>query len=61
MVNEENRIICHCYSVTEKIIRDAILKYSIISVEEVSEACDAGAGCGCCHLLIEDLIHKYNE
>jgi bacterioferritin-associated ferredoxin len=60
MEENKDRIICCCYGVKESTIRDAILKYSIKEIEEVMEACDAGTGCGCCHLLIEDLIQEYN-
>ena len=59
--NEKDKLICLCYGITECEIRNAILKYSIIEIEEIMQVTGAGAGCGCCHLLLEDLVFRYSD
>ena len=52
----EQALICTCFSVTEERIEQLIKDYSLNSVEEVGDACNAGTGCGSCMMLIEELL-----
>ena len=61
MSSDDSRLICLCYGIRENEIREAIIKYSIKEIEEVTLACDAGGGCGACHLLIQDLIDEISS
>ncbi len=47
--------VCHCMAVTDRTV-DAVVASGARSVEEVTERCHAGGGCGGCHALLEALI-----
>ena len=49
-------IVCKCYRVTEAEIRSVLAGNAITEVEQVTEHCKAGGGCGGCHEAIEVLI-----
>jgi NifU homolog involved in Fe-S cluster formation len=55
----DEALICTCFAVSEKTIEQAIQTASLHTVEQVTRACNAGAGCGSCHPLIEDIIEDY--
>ena len=52
----EEALICTCFGVTEETIVDVIAANHLTRVDEVSNVCRAGAGCGSCRMLIEELI-----
>lgn len=54
--NGEEALICTCFGVSEKRIEEAIKNRHLQSVEEVSASCNAGAGCGSCQPLIEEIL-----
>ncbi len=47
--------VCHCMAVTDRTI-DAAISSGARSVDEVTERCHAGGGCGSCHSLLQALI-----
>lgn len=55
----DEALICTCFAVSEKAIERAIQTASLHTVNEVTRACNAGAGCGSCHPLIEDILEDY--
>jgi len=51
-------LICTCFGVSEDTIVDVIASNNVYEVEEVSEICRAGSGCGSCRMLIRELIES---
>ena len=51
--------ICVCFSVSEKTIQEAITHGALHTVAEVTANCNAGAGCGSCRSLIQDMLDEY--
>ncbi|MCK5175359.1 MAG: Fe-S cluster assembly protein NifU, partial [Planctomycetes bacterium] len=49
-------IVCTCFGVTDEEIKKVIREHDLITVEEVTNYCKAGGGCGGCHGQIEDII-----
>lgn len=49
-------LICTCFGVSEETITDLIAGNHASSVEQVSEICRAGSGCGSCRMLIQEMI-----
>lgn len=54
----EKALICTCFGVSEETIERAISEYSLETVEEVIEICNAGGGCGSCQPLIQDILEN---
>jgi len=54
--NLEDHIICTCFGVSENEIRRVITENSLTSVDEVTNYCKAGGGCGMCRNEIQKLI-----
>jgi len=52
----EEALICTCFGVSESEIERQIAERSLRSIEEVTNACDAGAGCRSCYPLIQEII-----
>lgn len=52
----EKALICTCFGVTEERIEMLIDERSLSSVDEVTQVCNAGAGCGSCLMLIQEII-----
>jgi len=52
----EKTLICSCFGVSEEIIENLIRANSLETVEEVTEICNAGGGCGSCQSLIQEII-----
>ncbi len=51
-------IVCHCFGVTERTIRDAVSKHNATSVEEISSRTRAGTGCGSCTHRIREILEE---
>jgi len=60
MVGEE-RIVCKCFSVTDKKIIRAIRENNLRTVEDVTNFTKAGGGCGKCIPEIEKLLNEFWE
>jgi len=54
----EGNIICTCFGVTDKEIERVIRENNLTTVEEVTNYCKAGGGCGGCQGEIEKMIEK---
>jgi NifU-like protein len=54
--NGEKALICTCFGVSEETIEDLIKTKALESVEQVTDACKAGGGCGSCQPLIQEII-----
>ena len=52
----EKALICTCFGVSEETIEHLIKEKSLETVEEVTNGCNAGGGCGSCQLLIQEII-----
>ena len=54
--NLEDHIICTCFGVSENEIRRVITENSLTTIDEVTNYCKAGGGCGMCRDEIQKLI-----
>lgn len=54
----EGRVVCNCFGVTENEIERVIRENNLTTVEEVTNYCKAGGGCGGCQGDIEKIIEK---
>ncbi len=52
------RVVCNCFGVTENEIERVIQENNLTTVEEVTNYCKAGGGCGGCAGEIEKIIEK---
>ncbi|MGI9036915.1 MAG: iron-sulfur cluster assembly scaffold protein, partial [Pyrinomonadaceae bacterium] len=57
----EKALICTCFGVSEEKIEKLIADNSLHTVEEVTDLCDAGGGCGACQPLIQEIIDAARE
>ncbi len=56
---EGSQIICHCFSVSEKDIIDAIKKNGAKTFDDISKITSAGLACGRCRENIQNILNKY--
>ena len=56
----EKPLICTCFGITEETVEKCIELNSLETVEQVSEICRAGQGCGSCKMLIQEIIDSRN-
>jgi len=54
----EGKVVCNCFGVTENEIEKVIKENNLTTVEEVTNYCKAGGGCGGCQGEIEKIIEK---
>jgi NifU-like protein len=52
----DEALICTCFFVSERTIEREIEAHALTTVAEVTKACNAGAGCGSCHHLIQEIL-----
>ncbi len=52
----EKALICTCFGVSEETIENLVIAGQIETVEEITEICNAGGGCGSCRFLIQEII-----
>jgi NifU-like protein len=52
----DEALICTCFFVSESTIEREIQTRGLTTVAEVTRACNAGAGCGSCHQLIQEIL-----
>jgi NifU-like protein len=55
----DEALICTCFGVSQQSIEGVIRTQALRTVKEVTRACNAGAGCGSCHPLIEEILDDY--
>lgn len=56
----EGKVICNCFGVTQEEIERVIRENALTTVEEVTNYCKAGGGCGSCIPDIEDILAQLN-
>jgi NifU-like protein len=54
----EGRVVCTCFGVTEKEIERVTRENNLTTVEQVTNYCKAGGGCGGCKGEIEKIIER---
>lgn len=54
----EGKVVCTCFGVTEKEIERVVSENNLDSVEQVTNYCKAGGGCGGCKGEIEKIIQR---
>lgn len=54
----EGHIVCTCFGVTDKEIERVVAENDLKTVEQVTNYCKAGGGCGGCHGEIEKIIER---
>ncbi len=54
----EGKIVCTCFGVTDKEIEKVIIENDLETVEQVTNYCKAGGGCGSCRGEIEKIIER---
>lgn len=54
--DQEGELICKCFGVHEGKIKRVVRENKLKTVEQVTNYCKAGGGCGLCHNKIEDII-----
>ncbi len=52
----DDALICTCFGVGETSVREAIYIGSIETVDGIAAATNAGAGCGSCRMLIQEIL-----
>jgi len=52
----EGKVVCTCFGVTENEIERVIRENALTAVEQVTNYCKAGGGCGGCRSEIEEII-----
>ncbi len=52
----DEALICTCFGVSERVIEGQIRSESLATIEDVTRACNAGAGCRSCYPLIQDIL-----
>lgn len=53
---KEEKMICECFSVTDREIEKAVRENHLTSVEQVTNYTKAGGGCGNCHGRIQEIL-----
>jgi NifU-like protein len=54
----EGNILCHCFGVTEEEVERVVRNNNLSTVEEVTNYCKAGGGCGVCKGDIQKVIDR---
>ncbi|RKY09329.1 MAG: Fe-S cluster assembly protein NifU [Planctomycetota bacterium] len=55
---KKGRIVCTCFGVTDEEIKEVIRSNDLTTVEQVTNYCKAGGGCGGCHGQIKKIIEE---
>jgi NifU-like protein len=56
----QGKVVCTCFGVTEDEIRRVISENNLTEVEQVTNYCKAGGGCGGCIEQIQEIIEEVN-
>jgi NifU-like protein len=52
----EDALICTCFGISESTIERIIAERDLLTVSEVTAACNAGGGCGSCQPLVQEML-----
>jgi len=55
-IEEEGKLVCKCFNVTEEKIRKVALENHLTTVDEITDFTKAGGGCGECKPEIEEIL-----
>ena len=55
---QKGNIVCTCFGVTDEEIRKVVLENDLTTVEQVTNFCKAGGGCGGCKEAIAELVDE---
>ncbi len=55
---KKGTVVCTCFGVTDEEIKEVIRSNDLTTVEQVTNYCKAGGGCGGCHGQIEKIIEE---
>jgi NifU-like protein len=55
----DEALICTCFGVSERTIEREITARGLRTIAEVTQTCNAGAGCRSCYPLIEDILSQH--
>ncbi len=55
---DEGRIVCQCFGVSEGLIKKTIVENNLKSVEEITNYTKAGGGCGSCLMELEEILKE---
>lgn len=55
----DEALICTCFGVSERTIEREIRARGLRTIAEVTQTCNAGAGCRSCYPLIEDILSQH--
>lgn len=58
---DEGKIVCHCFGVTEGLIRRVVRENHLSTIEDVTNYCKAGGACQACHHEIEEIIREVRK
>jgi len=62
---DEGTIVCKCFGVTDNKIAHEVREHKLTTIEQVTNYCKAGGGCGSCHpqiqAIIDEVWHKEKE
>ena len=50
------RVLCHCYQVTESQLAEAMAEHNLSDLKDVSRHTRAGDACTCCHEKIREFL-----
>ncbi|EDX83719.1 Fe-S cluster assembly protein NifU [Synechococcus sp. PCC 7335] len=59
--DDDGKLICSCYGISEPRIRRVIIENDLTTVEQVTNYVKAGGGCGTCQAGIEDLLIEVQQ
>lgn len=57
----EKALVCTCFGVSEETVERVIAEHQSETVEDVTDVCKAGGGCGSCGFLIQEMIDVYQN
>ena len=57
----DDALICTCFGVSERTIENEVQQKNLVTIQEVTRECNAGAGCRSCYPLIEDILEEVNR
>lgn len=55
---DEGTIVCKCFGVTDNKIAHEVREHKLTTIEQVTNFCKAGGGCGSCHPQIQAIIDE---